>query len=166
MIYSPALLNELQNRTDKNIYCFGAGKGLDSFIKEFEAYKLENRIKGIVDNNPNIVSQSIKVIKDSCVPILSLKDMLNDIKDSDCILITTLLFDEIIQQLEKVKKLDKIRFGISYVMKLEYHDSNRIKSVIPTVLSKYKELRIPKTTKKMDGKLEKILPRLRNHGME
>ena len=60
MIYAPALLNELEKRTDKNIYCFGAGKALDSFIDEFQDYKLQNRIKGIADNNPNVVAQSIK----------------------------------------------------------------------------------------------------------
>ena len=145
MIYEPALLYELEKEIDKNIYCFGAGKAFDSFINEFEDDKFENRVKGIVDNNLEMAEKSFKVIKDSCVPIISLDHMLNDIKSNDYILITTILFDEIIEQLEKIKKLDKIRFGISYFMRMERRDNNRIKNVIPTVLSTYKELRIPKT---------------------
>ena len=145
MIYEPALLYELEKEIDKNIYCFGAGKAFDSFINEFEDDKFENRVKGIVDNNLEVAEKSFKVIKDSCVPIISLDHMLNDIKSNDYILITTILFDEIIEQLEKIKKLDKIRFGISYFMRMERRDNNRIKNVIPTVLSTYKELRIPKT---------------------
>ena len=145
MIYEPAVLYELEKEIDKNIYCFGAGKAFDSFINEFEDDKFENRVKGIVDNNLEVAEKSFKVIKDSCVPIISLDHMLNDIKSNDYILITTILFDEIIEQLEKIKKLDKIRFGISYFMRMERRDNNRIKNVIPTVLSTYKELRIPKT---------------------
>ncbi len=145
MIYEPALLYELEKEIDKNIYCFGAGKAFDSFINEFEDDRFENRVKGIVDNNLEVAEKSFKVIKDSCVPIISLEHMLNDIKSNDYILITTILFDEIIEQLEKIKKLDKIRFGISYFMRMERRDNNRIKNVIPTVLSTYKELRIPKT---------------------
>ena len=118
---------------------------IKTFINEFEDDKFENRVKGIVDNNLEVAEKSFKVIKDSCVPIISLDHMLNDIKSNDYILITTILFDEIIEQLEKIKKLDKIRFGISYFMRMERRDNNRIKNVIPTVLSTYKELRIPKT---------------------
>lgn len=145
MIYAPALLNELEKRTDKNIYCFGAGKALDSFIDEFQDYKLQNRIKGIADNNPNVVVQSIKKINGCCIPILSLDQLLYGIKNNDCILITTMMFEEIIEQLEKIRQLDQIRFGISYIMKMEYRDNNQIKHAIPTVLAAYKELRIPKT---------------------
>ncbi len=145
MIYTPELLSELEKGSDKNIYCFGAGKALESFINEFQEYKLENRIKGIADNNPNVVAQSIKVINGCCIPVLSLDHLLHDIKNDDCILITTMLFDEIIEQLEKIRQLDKIRFGISYIMKMEYRDNNRMKKGIPTVLSTHTALRIPKT---------------------
>lgn len=144
MVYMTALLSELKNDIGKNIYCFGAGKAFDYFIKQFAGLKLENNIKAVVDNNPDVVRLSKKIVNSINIPIISLEHMLNDIMPSDCILITTAAYEEIIEQLEKIEKLKGIKYYIYSILRIEQYDYDRQHVKVPSSLSTCKDLQIPK----------------------
>lgn len=140
MIYQVVSLSKFQE-TAKSFYCFGAGKAFDNFMKEFAHFGLENHIKAIVDNNP---TTSAKVVNNLCIPVISLNQMLNEINGNDCILITTAAYEEVMEQLEKIEQLNNIRYYIYSVMWIEQYDYDRMNIEVPSLLSKYNHIKIPK----------------------
>ena len=144
MLYNALPLSEFKKKINRNVYCFGAGRAFDSFMKEFTYLNLEKDIKAIVDNASSSMSVSTKMINDTEIPIISLEQMLSDIKNNDSILITTAAYEEIIEQLEKIEKLNFIEYYIYSIMKVEQYDYDRLQINIPSQLSTYKEIQIPK----------------------
>lgn len=140
MIYKMTSLSELKNKIRGNLYCFGAGKAFDSFISEF---KLESRIKAVVDNDLSIVRTS-KVINDRYIPVISLESMLGGIQDSDYILITTAAYEDIIVQLDRIEKLKETQYCIYLYIRIEEYDNERLHVALPSKLSTCNELKIPK----------------------
>ena len=145
MTYATALLSELLSEKKKNIYCFGAGRLFDSFIKEFADYDLEESIKAVVDNNPNEVKTGIKIVNGFFVPLISFEEMMKQINIGDRILITTAAYEEIIGQLEKAKAIGGIKYYIYSVLDIDQHDYSRLNIEIPLKLSSCRNLQIPKT---------------------
>ena len=145
MTYATALLSELLSEKKKNIYCFGAGRLFDSFIKEFADYDLEESIKAVVDNNPNEVKTGIKIVNGFFVPLISFEEMMKQINIGDRILITTAAYEEIIGQLEKAKAIGGIKYYIYPVLDIDQHDYSRFNIEIPLKLSSCRNLQIPKT---------------------
>lgn len=137
-------LSDLCSGSRKHIYCFGAGKLFDSFMKEFSSVGFENNIKAIVDNKVDSIILSEKMINNISIPIIPLNQMLNDIEDDDCILITTLMYEEVIEQIKRIGMLENTPYFIYPIMKIDYYDSDRLKGEIPLKLSTYKDIQIPK----------------------
>lgn len=141
MQYRAASIVELKKQMHKSIYCFGAGSVFERFICEF---KLENYIKAVADNNAKMFCTNVKTVNGVQIPIFSLDQMLADITDHDCILITVKAYEEIIEQLDKIEKLDAIQYYIYSILQIEQEDYERINIKIPSCLSAYKEVQIPK----------------------
>lgn len=144
MPYATGLLSELLSKKNKNIYCFGAGKIFESFVNEFLDYNLEDKIKAVIDNNPDVTCSLIKQVNCISIPLISFEEMIKSIKKDDKILITTAAYEEIIEQLEKTSLLNGTKYYIYPVLRIEQYDYDRLKVKIPSQLSSYKSLRIPK----------------------
>ena len=71
--------------------------------------------------------------------------MIQDIKSSDKILITTDAYEEIIGQLESVKTICDVSYSIYPILRMEQYDYERLKMKMPSQLSFNKKLQIPKT---------------------
>lgn len=145
MEYVTGLLSELLSEKKKNLYCFGAGRVFDSFVKEFADYDLEDSIRAVVDNNPDVVKVSVKKVNGCSVPLISLEGMIRNIKNTDKIIITTDAYEEIIEQLEKIKGINDIKYYIYPVLRIEQYDYEQLKIKIPSQLSSCKSVQIPKT---------------------
>lgn len=144
MLYNVMALSKLIIQKSGNIYCFGAGKIFDSFVQEFAEFHLENHIKAVVDNNADKMRILAKTINGIDIPIISLETLTTEIKEQDCILITTAAYKEVIQQLEKIEKLKAIKYYLYFVVQIEQYDYERRHVKMPTRIATYKEIQIPK----------------------
>ena len=135
MIYATGLLSNILSKKEKNIYCFGAGRVFEAFLKEFEGYNLEESIKAVVDNNPDVVKTSVKVVNGVSIALISFREMVESIESSDKILITTESFEEIIQQIEKSNVSGDINYYIYPVLRIEQYDYDRLHIKMPSQLS-------------------------------
>lgn len=145
MQYRVTSILELKEQKKRQIYCFGAGKAFDSFMVEFAQYKLEKHVKAVVDNNAGCMKIVAKTVNNVCIPVISMKQMLIDIKANDCILITTAGYEEVIKQLEKIEQLDAITYYIYTFMRIAQYDYDRWNVKIPSKRSLYRKKQIPKT---------------------
>ena len=145
MIYATGLLSNILSKKEKNIYCFGAGRVFEAFLKEFEGYNLEESIKAVVDNNPDVVKTSVKVVNGVSIALISFREMVESIESSEKILITTESFEEIIQQIEKSNVSGDINYYIYPVLRIEQYDYDRLHIKMPSQLSACDSIQIPKT---------------------
>lgn len=143
MIFLTASLNDLKMEFKENIYCFGSGRAFDHFMKEFSYLNLEENMKAIVDNNAHM-SDGVKELHDKSIPIISVDQMLRNIQKSDCIVITTSAYKEIIRQLEKIEILKYVRCFIYWMVRIEQLDYERLNIDLPSRMSKYENVHIPK----------------------
>lgn len=137
-------LLELRSQLNKNLYCFGVGKLFESFMEEFSTLNFEYDIKATVDNDPDRFEYPVKTVNHISIPIISFTQMLNDIEDCDCILITTWRYEEIIDQINGAEKLRGIPYYIYPVLRINQYDNDRLKVKIPSKMSMYEEIQIPK----------------------
>jgi len=138
-------VSELKHKISGDVFCFGAGQAFDNFVYEFSLFQLENNIKAIVDNRVNMRKNFEKNVNSVSIPVISLEEMLCDITDEDCILITTSAYEEVVGQLEKIEKLKNVTYCIYLFLRIEQYDYNSRQIQIPSCLSVYEEIRIPKT---------------------
>ena len=138
------LLTVLLKEKKKNLYCFGAGRMFDDFIKEFSTYNLKENIKAIVDNRSNMINPPIKEVQSAEIPIISFVKMLENIKDNDRILITTAAYEEIVEQIESVVALKNINYYIYPVLRIERYDCDRLNIAIPLKTAYCRSTQIPK----------------------
>lgn len=144
MQYRAISIVELSGQLHKNMYCFGAGKAFDSFMQEFADFKLESHIKAIADNHADTLDVRIKNINGVAIPIISTEQMLADITDQDCILITTAAYEAVIGELEQINRLCFTTFYIYYILRIEQYDYDRRHTKMPVEAATYKEIQIPK----------------------
>ena len=137
-------VSQLADQLNKNVYCFGAGRAFDSFMKEFSCFNLEKDIKAIVDNKANEIDYTKKVVNGSLIPVISPEQMAAEISEEDCIIITTALYEEVIMQLQKMEKINKVVYYIYLFLRIEQYDHNRLKVKLPSNLSIFQERHIPK----------------------
>ena len=144
MIYKTDSLIGFVQEIKNDVYCFGAGRAFISFLDMFAHFKLESYIKAVVDNNLKITGSFKRVANGVNIPIISLQQMLNDIRPNDCILITTAAYEEVISQLEQIEKLNNTKFYIYSIMSIEQHDYELSRIAVPKQLSTDQKLQIPK----------------------
>jgi len=144
MLYKALSISEFRKKINRNVYCFGAGRAFDFFMEEFAGFKLEKDIKAVVDNASGTMNSSVKMVNGTVIPIISLNQMLSDIEKNDCIVITASAYEEIIEQLNKIEKLNITEYYIYFIMKIEQYDYDRLQIRVPLQLSMYKEIKIPK----------------------
>lgn len=145
MADAASIVSELLHENRKCIYCFGAGHVFNVFIHKFAAYNPENKIKAIVDNSLAVIRKKVKVVNNVSVPIISFEDLLRNIENGDKIFITTAAYEEIIEQLKKAEIIHTIRYYIYPVLEIEQEDYDRLNIAIPSELSLYKSIQIPRT---------------------
>ncbi|MCI8466443.1 MAG: hypothetical protein HFI63_11445 [Lachnospiraceae bacterium] len=115
--------NEFRKRCrDKKVYCFGAGKQFDRFIRQAEWLT----VSGIIDNDEN-KQNSEKKVGDRSVEIISLSNFIQRNEKNACIVITSMAFCEMIQALDKYDSVLKIECYIYLFLKnYTEQDSARI----------------------------------------
>ncbi len=145
MKYKAVSITKLIEQKNRGIYCFGAGRAFENFMAQSPQFKLENHIKAIVDNHPERIGASMKSVRTVEIPIISLEQMLADIEDQDCILITTAAYEEIINQLEMIDQLHSIECYVYWLTILEQFDYDRRNVKLPSKISLYQGIQIPKT---------------------
>ena len=145
MAYKTGILSDLLREEKKKIYCFGAGRMFDDFLKEFSNYKLKENIIAIVDNQADRISFSSKVVQGTNIPIISFETMIKNVNASDRVIITTAAYEEIVDQLTNSKEIDEIDYYIYPILRIEQYDDDRLNINIPSRLSTYKCIQIPKT---------------------
>ena len=133
--------NEVKGK--KNIYCFGAGIALTRFLNNFQKYRLEEEIKCVVDNCQEKQGTIVQGVN-SKIPIISIIQMLKDIESEDVILVTTVHFLEIIEQLNRFDKLKDTECYFYNALIIEQSDYDRLNIAVPEKLSIYHEQKIPK----------------------
>lgn len=127
----------------RNIYCFGAGKALEIFLKEYEKHHLEKNIKHIVDNSKE-KQGTVQKYNDKEILIVSPEQMVKMILPDDLILITTIRFLEIIEQLKLYEELKSTFCYIYYFLRMEQKDFDRDQTLIPKEFSAKLDICIPK----------------------
>lgn len=145
MAYATGILSNLLCEKKRKIYCFGAGRMFDDFVKEFSNYNLKENIKAIVDNQADSMSISFKEVQGASIPIISFEVMIKNISVSDKIVITTASYEEVIEQLSNTKEIDDIDYYIYPILRIEQYDNDRLNINIPSRLSTCKHIQIPKT---------------------
>ncbi len=144
MKYCIMPVTELKQHISGSIFCFGAGRAFDDFMCDFTYLQLEEDIRAIVDNKVNGWKSFAKVVNNVSIPVISLEEMLSDITDRDCILITTAAYEEVAGQLEKIDKLKNVTYCIYLFLRIEQYDCDSRKVQMPSCLSVHQEMRIPK----------------------
>lgn len=138
-------IEDFRNRIKgkRNVYCFGAGNVLDSFLTKFEKYNLEDDIKFIVDNSEK-KQGTIRKCTNRVIPIISRQQMAESISSDDIILITTLHFLEIIEQLGVYDNLTNISCYVYIFLIIGQVDYEKDKIIVPKDLSTEADICIPK----------------------
>lgn len=134
MLLKNASMCEILNLSKtRNLYCFGSGMVLEELCKKYD--DLSGCIKGILDNDI-YKSNTIKIIQNNEIPIYSVNQFLEKRTNADFILITSIYYVEILEQLDKIKILDNMECYI-YIL------SHKINENKQTQL--YKEEKVKKT---------------------
>lgn len=96
----------MKNKTGK-IYIFGASKRLKSYKNILPLYSLSEVADYIVDNDETKWGQNI-LLDNIMYTIISPQQMIDNISNQDKILIVSIHYEEIVNQLDSVSKLDGI----------------------------------------------------------
>lgn len=138
-----ATVEEFSKRvTDKQIYCFGAGKELQRFFNEFRNYHIEGKVKNVVDNCWEKCGQI--QINDADILVIQTEQMISGIEANDVILITTASFIEIVEQIKQYDQLRDVEVYIYSQLWEEQYDQERQRVLIPSILYTEKKNIIPK----------------------
>lgn len=104
--------SEFLKRTQgKKVFCFGAGKHWEFFLREF----VEVSVEGIIDNYKSKEMDKI-FLKKRYVDVLSLENFVNQYDKNCIIVITCYAFEEILKQLDQTEKLDGMDCYISLLL--------------------------------------------------
>lgn len=123
-------IQELSMFGEKNrIFCFGASLMPKEICEEYGEYHFEARIHAFVDNAPE-KSGTIYELKGKKIPVLSVQDMLAEIKNEDILLITSKYYVDIYEQLEQIPKLEQIACYIWPMIAPQYKsDANLLNKI-------------------------------------
>lgn len=98
----------------KNMYCFGAGKIFQKFIKENPAIQVRKVIDNFKSDTEREIDANGKVF-----PIISLEQFLRECSKKASIIITCQKYEEIISQLDSISELDGLECYL-YLFLQEY----------------------------------------------
>lgn len=111
----------IKQNKDKKVFCFGAGKQLSYFSSKLK----DLSIFGIIDNYKGKKRDNI-LLNGINLHIISLESFVSQYDENCSVVITCLAFDEIVDQLDKIDKLDGMRCYISFFIQ-EYTECSNIK---------------------------------------
>ena len=114
-----------------------------NFLKEFQGYHLEDDIKYVVDNSEKKHGITMEGSTRG-ITVISLGHMLQEIMAGDIILITTMHYYEVVEQLNKEERLRNTDCYLYFLLRIEQYDYDRLKIDIPKNLSTYQKQVIPK----------------------
>ena len=117
----------------KNMFCFGAGKLFQRFIKE----NPDVQVKKVIDNFKSGTEREIDV-NGKVFPIISLEQFLKECSENTSIIITCKKYEDIISQLDLISELD----GLECYLYLFLHECTEHYAKYP--ISKRKNNIIPK----------------------
>lgn len=124
-------LNDFIKKSErKNIICFGSGRYLDIFLAGMKEIKLEKNIKMIVDNDEEKWG-TYKKHNLCSFEIVSPMQMSREITKDDVILITTIYYNEVLEQLDALAELKESDCYISSFLLSEKMDRDRINVSLP-----------------------------------
>lgn len=106
---------------NKTFICFGASKMPEEFCEWYDEYHFEKQIRFIVDNDNRKWGQN-KPICGVSIPIVSIDYLVENIRDDEVLLITSRYYYDIIEQLEKIEKLQGHKCFVFPLMELEHHE--------------------------------------------
>lgn len=101
-------IQELSNlgRTNR-IFCFGASMMPQEICEEYGEYHFEKKFNYFVDNSSEKAGTTY-MLRGKEIPIISVNGLIENIAESDVILITSKYYVEIYEQLEQIAKLRDI----------------------------------------------------------
>ncbi|MDR2731981.1 MAG: hypothetical protein LBB36_02050 [Fibromonadaceae bacterium] len=91
----------------KKVYAFGAGKYMRVFCEMFPEYNIEKTIFSFTDNDSDKWGKDY-IVNEHAIPIVSIDDFVGNIGKNDIILISAYSYSDIVEQLNKIQKLDGI----------------------------------------------------------
>lgn len=100
-------IKQLMRKKTGKLYIFGASKRLETYKNIFPLYFLSEVTDYIVDNNEAKWGQSV-LLDNIMYTIISPQQMIENIKKQDKILIMSIHYDEIVNQLDSISKLNDI----------------------------------------------------------
>lgn len=127
--------DQFKNKLSKNgkIVCIGVGKSFDNFFYEMKNFHLENKIKLIVDNDSTKWG-TVKRCNLLDFKIISPKQMLQEISPDDVILITTIYYNEVLEQLNTLFGNKKYDCYVTYFLVAEIKDRFRSEVFVPEII--------------------------------
>lgn len=105
----------------KKLICFGSGQGLRSFLSVYDELHIEDNIVYILDNDKS-KHGTLFIYKEKAIPIMCYENMeYTGIKDESILLITSICFEQICQQLDCNEKICNVPCYIySFIMEASY----------------------------------------------
>lgn len=100
---------------NKKIACYGIGKDFNRMIRNYVDYDWKNRIEYLVDGCKDKVGQQVN-LNGKRINIKSLEQFLQEDVLDVVILVTCTAYMEIVETLNKIRKLDKIECFLFHVM--------------------------------------------------
>lgn len=144
MIFNNLTIENIKSRIkQKNIICFGAGKGFETFLKYLQEYNIENHIAYIVDNNI-LKCGTKKMYKNKEYIILSVEQMCERITAEDILIITSMDLENILMQLNSYKILDLYNCYFYRTIVNQYFYEKAITTKMPNNLKFFAVKQIPK----------------------
>lgn len=116
----------------KKLFCFGAGKKLETFMEKTPNVQLT----GVIDNYKWMDSPKIEV-RGACVDVISIEQFVQKYDDSCAVVITCQMYEEIIDQMDQIPELDGMDCYIDFFLEQftehfeELPISGRKENIIP-----------------------------------
>lgn len=131
----------------KKVICFGAGKKLKNFIRDYESFHILEKIYCVLDNDERKNNTQLSFSENSfanSLKVYSFGEFLNMNIDSCIILITSSYVCEIVEQLEQCRQLKDVQCCYSRFVRALTNEKEESRRSYPESFRIYDTQRIPK----------------------